>query len=66
MAKISIQSKGAQTRVFLDGADITDKVSLIHFSHAAGTFPSVEVEFVADEVEIDGDYPVKVIKEGAK
>lgn len=66
--KVKITSEGLNThkvKVLVDGIDITRNLTDINVNIKAGEIPTLKLEFVPDEMQIDGDYEVikKLFKE---
>ncbi|WP_455798058.1 hypothetical protein [Clostridium butyricum] len=66
--KVKITNEGLNThkvKVLVDGIDITRNLTDINVNIKAGEFPTLKLEFVPDEMQIDGDYEVikKLFKE---
>lgn len=66
--KVKITSEGLYThkvKVLVDGIDITRNLTDINVNIKAGEIPTLKLEFVPDEMQIDGEYEVikKLFKE---
>ncbi|WP_322007236.1 hypothetical protein [Clostridium butyricum] len=66
--KVKITNEGLNThkvKVLVDGIDITRNLTDINVNIKAGEIPTLKLEFVPDEMQIDGDYEVikKLFKE---
>lgn len=62
--KVKITNEGLntnKTKVLVDGHDVTRNLTEINVKIKAGEIPTLKLEFVPDEIEIDGDY--EVVKE---
>lgn len=59
--KAEIITKGLGThdvKVLIDGHDVTRNLTEINVKIKAGEVPTLKLEFIPDEIEIDGDYDV--------
>ncbi|WP_321833343.1 hypothetical protein [Clostridium butyricum] len=59
--KVKITNEGLNThkvKVLVDGIDITRNLTDINVNIKAGEIPTLKLEFVPDEMQIDGDYEV--------
>ncbi|MZI79388.1 hypothetical protein GT646_00880 [Clostridium butyricum] len=69
--KVKITSEGLnphKVKVLVDGIDITRNLTDINVNIKAGEIPTLKLEFVPDEMQIDGEYEVikKLFKEEKK
>lgn len=59
--KVKITSEGLnphKVKVLVDGIDITRNLTDINVNIKAGEIPTLKLEFVPDEMQIDGEYEV--------
>lgn len=55
LAKIKIKTDGLRGTVILNGEDVTNQVTCYEVIHKANCLPVVRLDFLADELEFEGD-----------
>lgn len=64
--KLTIKTEGFVPKyILLDGKDISKRVREINVNLKGGCIPTVTLEFIPDEIEIDGDFELKRKKDEA-
>lgn len=62
--KIRIKQEGALTKVLLDEKDVSSRLTAVRVELKVGHVPTVRLEILPDEIEIEGDFEVlKKIKD---